>query len=74
MFRSPGPDDIYPRKLKDCKEAVNNPLVSVLMKSLDSGEVPVMWRKTNVVPLFKKGDKTSYLILSSNYRPVNKSQ
>ena len=62
-FKSPGPDEMYP----ECKEVISEPLVGVFKKSLDSGEVPEMWRQANVVPIFKKGDKT----LPSNYRPIS---
>ena len=66
-FKSPGPDEIYPRVLKECKEVISEPLASVFRKSLDSGKVPLKWRQANVVPIFKKGDKT----LTANYRPVS---
>ena len=35
--------------------------------SLDSGEVPELWRQANIVMKSKKGDK----MLPSNYRPVS---
>ena len=66
-FKSPGPDEIYPRVLKECKEIISDTLVSVFRKSLDSGKVPLLWKQANVVPIFKKGDKT----LTANYRPVS---
>ena len=66
-FKSPGPDEIYPIVLKECKEVISETLMSAFRKSLDTGEVPLMWRRANVVPIFKKGDKT----LASNYRPVS---
>ena len=34
---------------------------------MDLGEVPSMWKQANVVPIFKKGDRT----IMSNYRPVS---
>ena len=66
-FKSPGPDEVYPRVLKECKEVISEALVSVFRKSLDSSKVPLMWRQANVVPIFKKGDKS----LTANYRPVS---
>ena len=35
--------------------------------SLDNGEIPDIWKKANVTPLFKKGDKS----IASNYRGVS---
>ena len=43
-FKSPGPDEVYPRVLKECKEIISEPLASVFRKSLDTGELPLMWR------------------------------
>ena len=47
-FKSPGPDEIYPRVLKECKEVISETLVSVFRKSLDSGKGPLMWRQANL--------------------------
>jgi hypothetical protein len=35
--------------------------------SITDGELPDMWKKANITPLFKKGSR----LLSSNYRPVS---
>ena len=37
------------------------------MVSLESGEVPQLWKQANVVPIFKQGDKT----LPYNHRSFN---
>ena len=42
-------------------------LLRIFWKSVDSGEVPSLWRQANVTPIFKKGDRT----LMSNHRPVS---
>ena len=65
--KSPGPDDIFPRILKECKEQLDEPIARIFMKSLDTGIVPRLWRQANVVPIFKKGDKAE----GSNYRPIS---
>ena len=39
----------------------------IFRKSVEIGDVPLLWRKGNVVPIFKKGDRG----LKSNYRPVS---
>ena len=39
----------------------------IYQQSLDSGQVPLDWKKADVVPVFKKGNKNT----PSNYRPVS---
>ncbi len=65
--KSPGPDDIYPRVLKETKDIISEPLANIFRKSVDTGIVPTKWKKANVVPIFKKGDKS----VMSNYRPIS---
>ena len=66
-FKSPGPDEVYPRIIKEYKEVISQPLVNIFRKSVDLGEVSSMWRQANVVPIFKKENRA----LMSNYRPVS---
>ncbi len=42
--KSPGPDDIFPRTLKECKEELSEPIAKIFRKSLDTGVVPKLWR------------------------------
>ena len=65
--KSPGPDDIFPRILRECREELVEPIVIIFRKSPDTGAVPRLWRQATVVPIFKKGDKAE----SSNCRPIN---
>ena len=65
--KSPGPDDIFPRILKECKEQLDEPITRTFRNSLNTGIVPRLWRQANVVPIFKKGDEAE----SSNYRPIS---
>ena len=59
---------IYPTFiLRVASEELSPILSSIFQFSLDSGEVPSDWRSTNIVPIFKKGDKHQ----ASNYRPVS---
>ena len=47
---------------------VKAPATSIIFQiSLDSGTVPLDWKKDQVCPLFKKGDKTD----PANYRPIS---
>ena len=65
--KSPGPDEVYARILKECRDELSNPLAVLFNKSLESGLVPEAWKLANVVPIFKKGDKS----IASNYRPIS---
>ena len=65
--KSPGPDEIYARVLKECKEELGTPLTSLFNRSIESGLVPDDWKLANVIPIFKKGDKSD----PSNYRPIS---
>ena len=61
ICKSPGPDKIYPRILKEVKEAICKPLCAIFNLSLQ-----VKWKLANVTPLFKKEDKSN----PGNYRPI----
>ena len=65
--KSPGPDTISPRILKEGKNELVKPLSLIFNKSLQSGSVPDEWKLANVTPIFKKGSKS----LPSNYRPIS---
>ena len=65
--KSPGPDEIYARVLKECREVISGPLAAAFNESIESGSVPEDWKVANVVPIFKKGSKTE----ATNYRPIS---
>lgn len=65
--KSPGPDGIHNRVLKELADDLAQPLADLFNKSLRSGSVPVSWKTANVTPIFKKGDKRN----PGNYRPVS---
>ena len=65
--KAPGPDEIFPRVLKECRSEICEGLAKVFRKSVDAGAVPDSWRQANVVPIFKKGDRSSM----QNYRPIS---
>ena len=63
---SMGPDGIHPCILKYC-QSLALPLNKIFRCSVDSGRVPVAWKISEVVPLFKKGSRSDAL----NYRPIS---
>jgi hypothetical protein len=65
--KSPGPDGLHPRVLKELADALAEPLALLFNKSLSEGKLPSMWKDADVTPLFKKGDKSK----TNNYRPVS---
>ena len=65
--KSPGPDEVYARVLKEYKAELSCPLTSLFNNSIKSGLVPKAWKLADVVPIFKKGER----IKKSNYRPVS---
>ena len=67
ICKSPGPDKIYPRILKEVKEAISKPLCAIFNLSLRTEKVVSEWKLSNVTPLFKKGDKFN----PGNYRPIS---
>ena len=67
--KASGPDLINHKMLKHVSDAVSKPLTVIFNRSLREKHYPDPWKKNNVVPLFKKGDKAEV----SYYRPVSLS-
>ena len=65
--KSPGPDQVHPRVLKELASTVCGPLSHIFRKSLDSGRLPKPWKEANVSPIFKKGSRRE----PGNYRPIS---
>ena len=62
-----GHDMISIRMLKMSGDAIIEPLFKIFKNCLKCGIFPDDWKKGNIVPIFKKGDKQSI----KNYRPVS---
>ena len=65
--KSPGPDKLHPRVLKELSSIIAKPLAIIFQKSYETGDLPYIWKVANVIPIFKKGDRHS----TANYRPVS---
>ena len=65
--KSPGPDGIHSRVLKELHNELAEPLQIIFNKLMKEGRIPDVWKKAHVVPLFKKGKRSD----PSNYRPVS---
>ena len=65
--KSPGPDKLHPKLLKELNNELSLPLSIIFTKSLEEGRLPHEWKTANVTAIFKKGQKKK----ASNYRPVS---
>jgi hypothetical protein len=65
--KSPGPDQIHPRVLKETADIIVTPLLMLFNKSITSGVVPLQWKIATITPIYKKGNKAD----PANYRPVS---
>ena len=65
--KATGPDNVPGRLLKLCANELVDVYTLFFQASLDQGIAPDDWKKANIMPLFKKGDKTN----AENYRPVS---
>ena len=62
-----GHDMLSIRMIKLCGNSVCKPLSIIFKDCLSEGKFPYEWKKANVVPVHKKGNKQSL----ENYRPIS---
>ena len=65
--KADGPDGIPGKILKLCAHELAEVYQILFQASLNQGLVPDDWKEADVVPLYKKGDKTK----AENYRPIS---
>ena len=56
-YKSPRPDLIPPRILKECAKELEPSLCALLNISFSSGQLPSGWKLVNITPIHKKGPK-----------------
>ena len=61
-----GDDGISYKMIKGVSKSISKPLSILLNRLLNEGIFPDSWKIVDVIPIFKKGDRSS----PSNYRPV----
>jgi hypothetical protein len=52
--KSPGPDDLHPKALKELINVITEPLTIIFNVSKDTGIVPNIWKLGNIVALFNQ--------------------
>ena len=67
VSKATGPDGISPRLLKEAGSAISKPLSKLFNLSLEIKTVPEIWKRANVIPIYKIGEKTKI----DNYRPIS---
>ena len=62
-----GPDRVSGYILKGCRREMSEPIHDVIQCSLKTGKVPKEWKRADIMPIYKHGNKEEPL----NYRPVS---
>ncbi|KAK3096455.1 hypothetical protein FSP39_000336 [Pinctada imbricata] len=65
--KASGSDVINPRLLKEGSSVLAPHLAKLFNSSLSMSYFPSNWKKANVIPVYKEGDKTNV----TNYRPIS---
>ncbi len=65
--KSPGPDSIHPRVLRELKDVLAEPICLLFKASINEGVLPQDWKCSNITAIHKKGKKSD----PGNYRPVS---
>ena len=69
IYKSPGPDGISPRVLKECSQLLSSPLALLLKTSFSLSQQPKVWKNANITPVHKRGNR-NLRELSSDFTDV----
>ena len=67
--KAPGPVQIINEFLKDYRSTLIRPLTKIFNMILETEEIPIQWKISEIILLFKKGSKKEI----ENYRPISLS-
>ena len=56
LNKSPGPDKVSARILKDCLPVILNPLTEISNCSILTSKFPAKWKEAEVILILKDGD------------------
>ena len=62
-----GPDSISPRIIKEFAYELTEPVTKIFNKSLSTGEVPILWKCSNNIPI----PKVKQPLCESDTRPIS---
>ena len=65
--KATGSDGIPAYFLKECSIEIAPILTLIFQCSIQQGSMPDEWKTANIIPIFKKGDRTD----TGNYRPIS---
>ena len=65
--KSPGPDNVSAKILKESANEVAKPLCKIFESSMHCGSLPNIWKISNISAIHKKGSRSQ----CDNYRPIS---
>ena len=66
-YKSPGPDELHPKILKELSNELSLTLSLIFSKLFSEGELPQDWKDATITLLHKKGENA----FATNYRPTS---
>ena len=67
IHKAHGHDDISIRMIKICDKSLLKPLTILFQNSINSFCYPIIWKRSNIIPVHKKNNKQ----FVNNYRPIS---